>query len=274
MNPELISSICDRIGPIRWIDRGIDGFRGWFLLETNPLPPVSQRAMVLADTLFNRPLNVTGAKLYHSALCTSEDHQLNWRYKRALETIEDTTFFAVVYPGEPNVFNGQPVVIVIDPPITYDLYPDHPHLNQAYVSDGRVLPDSICYTDNPTSLGTNDYDRLYSAIREIPVWLFRHQVWVETRKLRKPGRWIGPAASGFDPMFHALRLDPNGPCYCNSDKLYRNCHLNLDVKRLKSHYSKEANIRNPNINRLITSYREPHLRALSRLRKVFLGLKT
>lgn len=242
MEPELIERVRRRIGPITWLNVEIAGFpRGWFILEASPLPPPHDRCKVLADICNSEYVNVTRGKLYHSHKCRSLAHELPPLYRHAVESLEDITFRVAIWPGQPDVLGGQPVAIGLDPPITYDQYPDHPHISHAIATpSGIILPDSLCYTDRPSSLGSDDYNRLVNAIDQICIWLFRHQVWLETRKISGRGKWVGPATPPFDSMFHALRLDLAGKCWCGAEAPYRDCHWTHDYAKYRT-FVKEQN---------------------------------
>lgn len=242
MKPELIERIRRRIGPITWVSVEIAGFpRGWLLLEASPLPPPDHRFRVLADIHNSEYVNVTRGKLYHSHKCRSLAHEFPPLYHRALESMGDITFRVAIWPGQRDFLQGQPVAIGLDPPIMYDQYPDHPHISHPLPTpSGIIFPDSICYTDRPSSLGSDDYSRLVNAIDQICIWLFRHQVWLETRKICGLGQWVGPAAPRFDSMFHALRLDLQGRCWCGTKVAYRDCHWARDYAKYRT-FLKEQN---------------------------------
>lgn len=229
-----ILEVLEAFGPVKWFEDPISKvpWRGWFLLEISPVPPLNSRYNVVADILNERYITISQGKVYHSGNCGSVYHELPERFKRALDTIEDNTFKVAVYNGHPELLGGQPVAIALEPAITYSEYPDHPHINccQILKIGGRecLMPDSLCYIENPKDLGDNEYMRLLNAFDEIVIWLLRHQVWLETRKQKRPGLWIGPETSR-ENMYMAMRLDPNGSCRCGKEKAYRNCHMPADV---------------------------------------------
>jgi hypothetical protein len=101
---------------------------------------------------------------------------------------------------------------------------------ESYLDKGSLmLPDSICYILDPRLLGMDVKDRLKNALEEICIWLFRHQVWLETRKIGNP-LWIGPQAEPFDRKLLAPRLKPTNLCRCGKQNAYYTCHMSQDVQ--------------------------------------------
>lgn len=235
MFPEL-SSLIQEFGPAKWCPRqplnGLIG-EGWFLLEITPSPPSGEIAQVVADICNTKPVRIYQGKVYHSNKCGSISHSIPKPIQRAISHIEDEKFLVAVHPGHPAFYNGQPLAVTIEPTINLMVYPDHPHINHGiirYMKPEIIIPDSICYTDNPSSLGTNQYERLLSAFDEICIWLFRHQVWLATRKIAGRGRWIGPQApSSLEPKQFAFYINPLGSCRCGNSKLYKDCHMQDDI---------------------------------------------
>lgn len=234
MFPEL-SRLVQEFGPAKWFPRnplnGLTG-EGWFLLKITPSPPSGEIAQVVADICITRPVRLCQGRVYHSDNCGSEVHNLPKLLQQALSNIDDEKFLVAVHPGHPAFYSGQPLAVVLEPAINLMVYPDHPHINQGVIkhSPEIIIPDSICYTDSPASLGACQYERLLAAFDEVCIWLFRHQVWLATRKIAGRGKWIGPdAPTSLEPKRLAFYLNPLGVCRCGSSKIYKDCHMPDDI---------------------------------------------
>jgi len=70
------------------------------------------------------------------------------------------------------------------------------------------VPDSICYTA--------DNEGRYT-FRQVSIWLFRHQIWVET------GEWIGNHKAVLSPLDYFLVANPASHCRCGTKKTYSTC---------------------------------------------------
>lgn len=116
---------------IRWYDG--DKYNlpgdGWLLIEVNPLPPLDKIEFVAADLAKGSIVRLHGGKLYHFNNCIESEHYIkNAVVRRALKRLTEQTFTLAIYPGQKNVYNGQPIIISLEPEINYMVYPDHPHL--------------------------------------------------------------------------------------------------------------------------------------------------
>lgn len=226
----------EEVFPAKWFQNPLRGRKhvGWFLLEISPLPPLDELELVVADIIKDNVIDVSWGQALHSEDCTRTNHNIPQLVKNIIENLEDQKFIVAVYPGVKNVYGGQPVAIALEPQINYQLYPDHPHLNPGYITnrvngENFFLPDSFCYIDDPASLGNDAYERMLQAFCKISIWLFRHQVWVETRKFITKGEWIGlegkPLPSSAYPEF----INPLGMCRCGKGESYVNCHMLSDL---------------------------------------------
>lgn len=221
----------------RWFDTlpGLPG-RGWFLVNITPTPFVEQRITVTSDIMNNRSINVTQGRLYHSTYCTCSSHHLPKKIHNVIHEIPEVTYKVAVFSGDSNVLNGQPVAIVLDPIINRDVFPDHPHLNfsSRCLIDGKVyvLPESLCYIEDPEDLGKDSINKMEEALIQISMWLYRHQVWLATREQKLD--WIGPGnLSGLNSVSYALTVNPFSPCRCGGKDIYMNCHLLSDIQAAK-----------------------------------------
>ncbi|WP_442600455.1 hypothetical protein [Neobacillus sp. D3-1R] len=236
MKREIIEQLQE-VFPAQWFPNPIKGHKelGWFLLEINPLPPLDELELVVADIIKDITVDVSWGKVYHSNGCNWK-HSIPQLVKKVIGNLEDQKFLVAVYPGKPGILGGQPIAVAIEPQINYVLYPDHPHLNVGHYTphlNGKnfFIPDSFCYTDDPSKLGSDTYERLLTAFCKISVWLFRHQVWLETRKIMTQGLWIGLEGKPLLPNEYPLFLNPSGMCRCGSKKIYMDCHMHSDLDK-------------------------------------------
>jgi hypothetical protein len=80
------------------------------------------------------------------------------------------------------------------------------------------------------------------AFDQISIWLLRHQVWVETRKYKNGGEWIGPQVGQLNSFDYPMVLNPHGKCRCGSNKKYMECHRPSDLEDFTSYWAKRKNI--------------------------------
>lgn len=239
MDNSLFNDLKKDFGNVKWVDQNLKGItkQGWFLLEINPVPVQEEINLVASDIIEGRTVGVTGGKLSHWNECGNAKHYIGSKIiRKALKNLKQQTYFVAVYTGEVG-FKGlknQPIAIVLDPEITYINFPDHPHLNGSIFDPFNrfFFPNSLCYTDSPEDLGSNEKERILNAFDQISMWLFRHQVWVETRKYIEGGIWIGPEAAPLPPYEYPGMLNPNGKCRCGSNKSYSACHRTQDLTEL------------------------------------------
>jgi hypothetical protein len=223
---------------------------GWCLLDTTPLPPSNELLKVISDIHSIRPVHIEEGKLRHSAACTDSEHSLPNKHRKALlkaaETLTEQKFSLAVHPDHP-AYPGTPVVIALDPPINFTVYPDHPHINAmgGPTNFGYFArPDSLCY-GVVEDLPTDPYQRMDYLLAQVLIWLVRHQVWQETRKYKKPGLWIGDGYPPIPPAGYPRFLNPTGPCRCGRDKQYRKCHMASDIVLRERCSIEQAHLRIP-----------------------------
>lgn len=224
-------------GPVNLVSKRVLGLpkEDWFVLQTSPTPEKKDIEKVTADIINDNEIFVKRGKLHHADNCTSCSHELRSEVRSVLDSIQNITFTVAVYRGWDGLFEGQnllygqPIAVSLDPLITYETFPDHPHLNTSYFVNGKlVVPASLCYTDNTKGLGETEDMKLYNAFKYISIWLFRHQIWMETRKKFGKGIWIGPQVGGLPPGIYTMVLNPLGTCRCGSGLMYKSCHMPQD----------------------------------------------
>ena len=158
------------------------------------------------------------------------------------------TYKVAIYPGyggtEGGILLGQPIVVALDPVITYIKYPDHPHINLGgnLQNTNIFVPDTLCYIHNPEELGNIIDYRVFEAYKKIAIWLYRHQIWLSMREHTGKGEWIGQGVK-LDAKHLIEALDPLGGCRCGKRKAYIDCHMSddlssrhsINIERAKEH---------------------------------------
>lgn len=238
-----LDKLLDAMGVVKWVPKQILGLlgEGWFLLEINPTPPENQIIAVTTDLVKDEFIAVENGTVFHSDLCKSNVHKLKSQWKRAVEGIKREKYTVAIYPGSDGILNSQPIAVVLDPPINYTVYPDHKHLNiGGRYSEDLILPDTICYTDNPEELGEELDKRIFQAYKYVTVWLYRHQLWLACRELKVEEKWIGTQVKNFDNRNYIYAIEPIGRCRCGSDKEYIECHMPEDFSYFKNISLKSA----------------------------------
>lgn len=240
MNVTQISNITDRFGAARWVPGNLGDLpcEGWFLLEVNPLPPGDELHMVVEDIMSGQPIIVEDGQVRHLASCNVDHSSLGSLegMQTAIQKLKNNRFKVAVHPGLGTAYDRQPLAVVLEPWINYEVFPDHPHLNTGgfvvYLGDQVYVPDTICYEENISGLGSDSLERFTQAFALLSVWLLRHMIWEETRKLNNGcGVWIGPQAASLTLKQRAETgvWNPSGMCRCGSGKRYGNCHMLSDL---------------------------------------------
>lgn len=234
MNTETRTQLLAEFPAARWVKNNIRELscEGWFVLEVSPTPPYSDISKVTADLAKSELIYIdyNNGKLHHSVNCEQTKHPLDSQVRKALKSVTEETFTVAIYPDYIPELKGQPVAIPLEPEITYEKYPDHPHLNVPIVLKNQFfLPETLCYTDDPIGLGVNEYERFLTAFKEISTWLFRHQIWVALRKTIRPGIWIGPSSESLPATAYPGLLNPTGLCHCGKNEKYAFCHMAEDL---------------------------------------------
>ncbi|WP_041272260.1 hypothetical protein [Desulfitobacterium hafniense] len=249
MKPSEIEELLQEFGSVSW--KSFDsqqGEEGFFLLKVNPLPPLEELQLVVADICVEGvPVCVNKGKVYHSNSCNRHDHALDDVIEEALNRLKEETFLIAVHPNTYKPFlhsllpyGGKPLAIPFNPVISYMNFPDHPHLNMGnnealLPGIPLAIPDTICFTAEPNSgLGDTLKDRLLYTFDQLTIWLLRHQIWVATREITGHGKWIGPHEGQLEAEDFLQRLNPQGSCRCGNKKPYNFCHLKEDLKAFQS----------------------------------------
>jgi len=217
-----------------------EGFSGeWFLFRIIPLPSKEEIENVISDIILNREIGyMKDLSLCHDFNCKEEHLKLDDRLLRAIKQLKPIEYKIAIKERHYNIqgqkeLEGQPVVIAIEPEISYDVYCNHPHLNRQIMNE---LPVSICYTNDfsSSSLGDTPSERIDNAIIQVSQWLLRHQVWEAYYSMFKEQLWIGPFDhhQDIEPKKYWLR-NPNGKCRCGSGLVYSDCCLEKDYKITK-----------------------------------------
>lgn len=197
----------------------------WLLLEVNPCISNEQNKLILSDIINGEPIYVLGdGSLEHYCKCNASNHEIDLFYNKIAKDIRFVKYKVVIWIENGTNKFCKPLAFVIQPEISLNVFPDHPHIN---VSES--LPDSICYTDE-------NIIKISSAIEQVFIWLYRHEVWIASRK-SKNSKWIGEQVitHPYDKFMHLL--NPIGLCRCGKNKKYSNCHLLDDYTLFFKHYS-------------------------------------
>lgn len=206
----------------------------WLTFEVSPLPPHNQIQKVIADIENGIDIHIdANGALAHSKHCLNESHELPHDITRAIPSITNQKFRIAIWEGRNGFLNGQPVVVPLEPEISLNKYPDHPHLNAGVFSKEIILPETVCYTDNPEALGDTIVDRVEESVIQTCIWLFVHQVWLATRKFGE-GVWIGDNVNIEDQTQFAFLRNSKNICHCGKGKHYQKCHLNQDFIRYRN----------------------------------------
>lgn len=256
----------------------------WFVFETSPIPSLlpcyEQLEMLTADIDKDKKYFLyNNGTLEHLENCKEKEHYIKKELKTALKNITNQKFRIAVLDNTYGILDGQPLIIPLEPEINLSIYPDHPHINAGgSLSEYCYLPDTICYTNDPSALGDDAYTRTLAAIEESSVWLFKHQIWLVTRKTGK-GIWIGPQVIVDEKKQFNFYRNPYGKCWCGSNKDYSKCHLYQDYRywykslspSIKDKFvfiDKCGNINLEDYNRWWMDFRhKPRANALAQLKK-------
>jgi len=229
--------LCQRYGPCkRAMMKDFGMYSGeWYFLSITPLPDKEEIECVIYDILNGNDISMLDGQLRHNPNCEVKNHKLPKRYKKIASNLSKVTYNVAIFSNHLGLLLGQPIALCIDPLITYNNYPEHPHLNMPVIGED-YCPPSLCYTDNPDDLGHMFGDRIFDAMFHVTEWLFRHQIWEMHRELFGNGKWIGPEAeSGFKNGEYVRFLNPNGNCRCSSNLRYFECCMKEDIKLYLNH---------------------------------------
>lgn len=273
MKKEVIEKVLSEFPFAKYRDISLAGLPvgGWFLIEASPLPPLNELALVVADINRGDTVSVPPDLIIrHSSSCRAENHKIPQILENIINKLSKQVFRFAIWEGSPTILNGQPVVIPLQPEVSYHVYPDHPHLNIGCLYKTFYLPDSICYTHDSNNLGDDPYERISEAIFEVSLWLLRHQVWLSTREIGK-AKWIGPEIKNPDHVKNvSLALNPIGHCHCGSNKTYFDCHMKYDYK---IHHGININDNQISLLSYINKWRDnrenPHNWVINKLNRLF-----
>lgn len=250
----------------------------WYFLKLKPTPNKKDIEKVVFDIIkgdFISFSNLEG-KLIHNSDCKEINHVLPKNIKKILKDIESQVFKIAIYDNHTNdLFFGQPIIIAVNPKISYTNFPDHPHLNLG-IRGKEFLPASFCYTDKPNEIGNMFGDRISDAIFYSIEWLFRHQIWEKTRENFGKGKWIGLASESSIRNGEYLEVvNPVGLCRCGSGKKYAECCLVKDIELYQNLYKSGLvkTVFPKDVREYINSWNElvnlPEKRFLDKFNKIF-----
>lgn len=246
MEQSVIQGLILDYGPVKWVKKSIFGFRneGWFVIDTIPLPPEDEIELIVSDIINHQEIAYANGKVRHWHECKQTHPITNQMVKDVITSLKKEPFRIAICTGDDKFLEGQPIVISLNPTITYMNYPDHPHLNTGGFYGGVYIPDSFCYgyTVEPERYGPSDYEKFIRVFDEATLWLFRHQLWAAIRSKYGKGEWIGKHdKNGLPPLVYANWLNPLSKCRCGKKKKYIECHLPLDIAPSVTKRAKETN---------------------------------
>ena len=219
----------------------------WYILRINPLPSSDDIHNVISDLLIGKDVVITSdCKLEHYNICNNY-HIIPRELEEALKSInlKESKFKVLIREPKIGVLNNQPIVVVLDPVINFEKFPNHPHLNAFNCNLG--IPTSLCYTDKYNVFSRMALDeKIIYAVQQSTFWLFKHMIWEELNKINYNDPWIGPSAAPVNDLARIMLINPNGKCFCNSKKRFRDCCLAMYQKKFTP-YGLKSSI---NINQL------------------------
>jgi len=187
-----------------------------------PLPSGSDAEKIIADLKNDRIVEVSiNGIVIHSQKC---EHPHDLPPELSELSSMDTSFEVEVLQWEPPI---RPTSKSINPPITHELYPDHPHIFHDKSTLCPYLPKEIGW--KWSKLKISDY------IDWISIFLVKHIVWLKTRERYGFGNgiWIGSAVE-HSPEFLFRTHSRGDECWCSSGKPHYKCHRKFDLDRIKA----------------------------------------
>lgn len=234
MDNYLLSNLESEFGYVKYKD-GVDTDltkEGWFLLEIKPFSFNEDNIRIMSDIIKGKPVDVKGGVIGHLNTCDETNHSISSNLiKKALKRVKPQTFLVAVYRGKTKL-SETPLAVVLEPKISYEEFPDHPHLNMGFYDamSKFYFPDSLCLAGNEHVWGQNEKECLLEVFCQISIWLYRHLVWVATRVDKPKGEWIGPGGDPLPEYCYPRHLNPHGDCRCGSKKKYKDCHRLNDIQ--------------------------------------------
>lgn len=180
----------------------------WEVVIT-PLPPREEWDLVVADLDRGKTVEIaSGGQIYHHLQCRDEH-----RLRKPLEVLivpDLAVRVELIYQEPP----AHPRVRVLEPKITPERFPGHPH----FYADG-----CICPIFPPDGTWRWERDTAAEYLVHVAIWLVKHAVWKATQERNGRGVWIGP-----DVVQHSIaslmrHTDPSAQCPCGSGRPYRQC---------------------------------------------------
>jgi hypothetical protein len=229
---------------------------GWFLFEITPFSNEEETQKVIADIMKVKPVDVKGGKIEHLNDCCGNHSIPSQIVRKSIKYLTPQTFLIALYMDGTSFLMNRPVAIVVEPEISYMTFPEHPHLNMGSfdTKTRSFFPDSLCLGGKEHDWGESEKDRLYEAISQTAIWLYRHQIWVETRRYKTRGEWIGPGADPLPGYCYPQHINPHGTCWCGNKKSYKDCHRYNDLIDWAKEISLKSNIQLEVAKQKIMSY--------------------
>lgn len=251
------SNVCESFAPFKKsIMKNLGKYSGeWYFLNITPISTFSEICKIAYDIQYSLPITIHYGKLIHNINCKVQNHKLPNLLTKVINALESKSYKIAIYDNKnPQLFLGQPLIICINPKISFINYPDHPHLNSPIFGKKEYFPTSLCYTDAPNMIGQKFGNRINDSIFFTLEWLFRHQIWEKHRDSFGKGLWIGQSAkSDITSEAHFNILNPDNRCHCGKNKKYFECCMKKDYSLIyrDSLFNERYNLNlNLNINKL------------------------
>jgi hypothetical protein len=119
---------------------------------------------------------------------------------------------------------GHPRVLVVQPIVSKEIFPDHQHI----YTNGATCP--FLPSDGHWLPREHGLARYLDFVMQ---WLVKHTVWARTRERDGEGNgiWVG-SVHRHTPQYHVTNIRPSDPCWCGLPRRYENCHLREDLAQV------------------------------------------
>ena len=181
--------------------------RKWDII-IEPIPPTQETALIYADLDRGGPVEIEpGGRLRHNSRCHAQ-HPLDTRIDGVI-VLDEAFLVELTYRAPP----AHPVVRCIDPPVSKELLPDHPHFYESGAMCPLFPPDGTWEWRKNTAA---DY------MTQAAIWLVKTAVWNATQETEGEGIWLGSDVD--HTVERVLRVPGPAQCPCGSGRRYRTCH--------------------------------------------------